>query len=191
MKYISLFIKIIIILCLTIGLSYLNIVQDLALTFFPNIQKEIYIFVFLSFILIMGETILKTDKSHLRCLVGVYSIFLILTLYFRTEYEDYKFTSEFYLRDWFQFFLKNKIVFVNILGNIILFMPLGFILKNTLNVSKMLTFLLGLGIIIILEWLQFLSKRGVLDIVDIFLNALGLIVGVLLSKERRQKNHAE
>lgn len=182
MKYIKILIESIVIILLTILLGSLDIVSNIALVFFPEVNKYLYILVFLSFILIMGKTIIKIEKQNLLCLIIIYSLLLILTLFFRKEYQEYQFVEDFYLQEWLQFLLKNKIVFVNIIGNMILFIPLGFILVN-FSKYKSLSGLLGIAIIVILEWLQFLTKRGVLDIVDIFLNSLGLILGVLITKK--------
>lgn len=182
MKYIKILITSIVIISLTILLGSLELVSNIASVFFPEVNKYLYILVFLSFIFIMGKTIIKIEKKHMWSLIIIYSLLLLLTLFFREEYQEYQFVEDFYLQKWLQFLLKNKIVFVNIIGNMILFIPLGFILVNYFK-NKILSGLLGIALIIILEWLQFLTKRGVLDIVDIFLNSLGLILGVLITKK--------
>jgi glycopeptide antibiotics resistance protein len=65
-------------------------------------------------------------------------------------------------------------------------MPLGFILSN-INKGKIkriiLNIILGMGIIVALEFCQFITKRGVLDLMDILLNSTGLIIGVLVTKK--------
>ena len=76
-------------------------------------------------------------------------------------------------------FLKNKTIFINILGNFLLFMPLGYILVKITKMRILLNILLGIGIIIILEIIQFITKRGVLDIADILLNSLGLFISII------------
>jgi glycopeptide antibiotics resistance protein len=40
-----------------------------------------------------------------------------------------------------------------------------------------------MGIIVVLEFCQFITKRGVLDLMDILLNSTGLIIGVLVTKK--------
>ena len=68
---------------------------------------------------------------------------------------------------------KNKVIFLNILGNIILFIPMGIINKN---ISK------SFIIILIIELSQILLKKGIFDIVDIVLNMLGALVGFIGAK---------
>ena len=80
----------------------------------------------------------------------------------------------------------SKVIFINLIGNLVLFMPLGFIL-STINKGKIkriiLNIILGMGIIVVLELCQFITKRGVLDLMDILLNSTGLIIGVLVTKK--------
>ena len=68
---------------------------------------------------------------------------------------------------------KNKVIFLNILGNIILFIPMGIINKNILK---------SFIIILIIELSQILLKKGIFDIVDIVLNMLGALVGFIGAK---------
>ena len=85
--------------------------------------------------------------------------------YRKKEYREPNF--DIYLDEWILYIFKNKIIFINIVGNILLFIPLGFfkgIIKSTL-------------IIIIIEILQYILKRGIFDVVDIILNLIGVVIG--------------
>jgi glycopeptide antibiotics resistance protein len=68
-------------------------------------------------------------------------------------------------------------------------MPLGYILVKITKMRILLNILLGMGIIIILEIIQFITKRGVLDIADILLNSLGLFISIIITKERGHKKY--
>lgn len=72
--------------------------------------------------------------------------------------------------------LKN--IFINFLGNIIVFIPFGFlgIAHQKFNSLKTLI-IYFLSVIIIIEFLQYITRRGVFDIDDIFLNTLGVFIG--------------
>ena len=79
----------------------------------------------------------------------------------------------------------NKIEFIkNIFGNIILFIPYGFlgILYPKLNQFKwlFLTFFITINII---EFSQFYFKRGYADIDDVILNTFGAAIGFLIYKK--------
>lgn len=67
---------------------------------------------------------------------------------------------------------------INILGNILLFIPFGFlgILFKKLKNPKFLlpVFILGISFV---EFLQFISRRGFAEIDDVILNTIGVIIG--------------
>jgi len=78
----------------------------------------------------------------------------------------------------------SKIDFVkNIFGNIILFIPYGFlgILYPKLNQFKWFVFAFFI-IINIVEFSQYYFKRGFADIDDIILNTLGAVIGFCIYK---------
>ena len=90
-------------------------------------------------------------------------------------------STKFYLKEWIKLLFINRIVFINVIGNIILFIPLGYLLKSFLR-NNILVFIIGILITLLLELIQFVTKLGVFDIIDIFLNALGIIIGLLLKR---------
>jgi len=74
-----------------------------------------------------------------------------------------------------------KIATRNLLGNIILLIPLGFLFTGLYQKLKWKSiFLVGLIIGTTLELLQVLFKSGIFDIDDIILNLLGIIMGYWL-----------
>jgi len=75
----------------------------------------------------------------------------------------------------------REIAMRNLLGNIAVLIPFGFILVSTQKRLKWKGVLLvGLITGIILELLQILFGSGIFDIDDIILNSLGVIIGYLL-----------
>lgn len=188
MKYIKELIGVVIIIILTVFIGMIPFVQKLSNLFIPSINRYIYIGSFFSFIYMMGRTIInkKQKKLNIILLIITYSILLFLTLFVRSKYDTYKYDFSFYLFEWFTKMFTSKVIFINLIGNLVLFMPLGFIL-STINKGKIkriiLNIILGMGIIIVLELCQFITKRGVLDLMDILLNSTGLIIGVLVTKK--------
>jgi glycopeptide antibiotics resistance protein len=79
--------------------------------------------------------------------------------------------------------LSNSYAYLNILGNIIPFMPIGLVLpqitswKHKVIVRNCIFMLL---IIVFIEILQFITKLGYLDIDDILLNYIGCLTGYML-----------
>lgn len=85
------------------------------------------------------------------------------------------------------------VTIVNLLGNVVCFMPFGFLLptvsrkkifKNFLSVTFM-AMLFSLGI----ETVQLLMKVGAFDVDDIFLNTVGGLVGYIFMKLTRVRKH--
>ena len=76
--------------------------------------------------------------------------------------------------------LKNGTIysiFINIFGNLFVFMPLEYFLIDLFKIKKFsLNFIISLIIIILIELIQFIFKVGVLDIDDIILCTLGMVI---------------
>ena len=74
--------------------------------------------------------------------------------------------------------------FVNLLGNLTLFLPFGFCVPGLFRRFKRfgMFILLTLGILLAVETIQVLTLRGSFDIDDIILNLTGAVIGYFLSK---------
>lgn len=118
-------------------------------------------------------------------------LFIINALFFRykVELEKY-FNFEIYLDYWFKH-IDNEVVFYNILGNVLIFIPFSlFVYLETKNYFN--TIQLVLYLIVLLEFSQAIFKLGVFDIVDIVLNFCGVavfITGVQLWKIKTLKKN--
>ena len=78
--------------------------------------------------------------------------------------------------------------FYHLIGNIVWFMPLGAFLYRFGPVQALLA---GAGVSLTLEALQWILCRGVADIDDVLINALGAFLGAWLARSffNRQKSH--
>ena len=68
---------------------------------------------------------------------------------------------------------------INFLGNIVMFIPLGFLISLLWNTKRKNVVLIGFSVSLVIELLQLLLPRGT-DIDDIILNTFGAILGVLI-----------
>ncbi len=76
-----------------------------------------------------------------------------------------------------------KEFYSNLIGNILLFIPFPFFLRELFNITKKSLILkLGIASSILIEILQFLWKIGVPDIDDVLLNVSGVLIGNFLWK---------
>jgi glycopeptide antibiotics resistance protein len=78
--------------------------------------------------------------------------------------------------------IQRQHAIVNLLGNVVLFVPLGILLPSLFSKLEHIFhfFLLTLLVIVLLEFLQLLTGLGALDVDDLFLNMVGTNAGFLL-----------
>ncbi|KRL91398.1 VanZ family protein [Lactobacillus kalixensis] len=147
----------------------------------------------------------RTIKSEAGVWVLVFYILLVLMFTtFRDSYFPWQINWHFnrplneinlsFLKEtWKLIYAPSKVDFIyNCFGNILCFLPIGFLLP--LVFSKKQTFLrvVGVGMLfsVIIETLQFFLETGVSDIDDVFFNTCGVTAGYLLFKAfKRMKNN--
>lgn len=123
----------------------------------------------------------------------LYLLLLIYFLFFSEWYgrknwveEDYRYNLILFKemkRFWiYREQLGMKAVLLNLAGNVIGFLPFGFILPIICRKTRhfWLTGLLGLSVSLFAECLQLVWKVGSFDVDDLFLNTAGALIGYLL-----------
>jgi len=125
--------------------------------------------------------------------INVYTVWMLYLLYFASVRDSGNnvFEIKTIPFDTFNFYYynlikeHNKIEFTkNIMGNIILFIPYGFlgIIYPRLNQFKWL--LLSFFLIInIVEFSQYYFKKGYADVDDVILNTFGAVIGFFIYKK--------
>lgn len=111
------------------------------------------------------------DKKGLLIIGYLLSIITIILVRRRS---DKIVNDEFYIIDWIKLIFENEVVFINVIGNIVLYIPLYVLLNGK--------FIIILVLIIVLELLQYILELGVFDIIDILLNITGLIITMIMYK---------
>jgi glycopeptide antibiotics resistance protein len=73
-------------------------------------------------------------------------------------------------------------IMVNLAGNIVAFMPMGFLLPLAFKGMKKFSRVITVSIFatVLIETLQYLTSSGISDVDDIILNLLGSVLGYLL-----------
>ena len=72
---------------------------------------------------------------------------------------------------------------INIVGNVIAFIPFGFLFPFFINRTKgkmLFTVFIGVVFTCAIEFTQLLTKVGIFDVDDIILNAIGVITGYII-----------
>lgn len=129
-------------------------------------------------------------------LIPFYTVFLLYLMFFgfgRTQYEmNIVRLSPLYST--FSFMKETilwKTIIINVLGNIIMFMPFGFlgiVFPKLLNFKALI--IKFLSAIIIIESLQYFTRLGVFDIDDIILNTIGVAIGFWFYRIRASRASA-
>lgn len=133
-----------------------------------------------------GSSYLLLNPSHriptfvLRLLWVIYFLVMILLLFFRVYHDN---NINLNILELFNFATTNL---SQTILNLILFIPIGYWLKH-LKISSVL--LLSLLLITSIELLQFVSHRGIFDVVDILINTIGIMIGYLIFKTVHIKLH--
>jgi len=125
-------------------------------------------------------------------LINLYTVWLLYMLFFldsrdnpQLPYEIKNIPLDTVREYFFHVFYYDKIEFLkNIFGNIILFIPYGFlgILYPILNQFKW-TLISFFIIINIVEFSQYYFNRGMADIDDVILNTSGAVIGFFIYKK--------
>lgn len=185
-------INIISILILTILIFNILINNKIIINIF-NIRKNYQILIMLISLLssiviiyIFKNILNNINKTQQLILIITYVILILICLYYRKPFEYPKSEKIDYIIKWIKIIFKNKIVFINIIGNICLFIPLGIILCDYTNKIYILL-IISILIITTLEILQYITKRGIFDYIDIILNYIGVILGITLKKVKIRK----
>ena len=164
---------------------------------------SIGISIFLTIYFLIYKKIMKGTKKLKASKILLWGIFLIYTVIVlgatfihRTPvmYENINlhiFSS--YIKVWNRFSLLEL---RNIIFNILMFLPIGFVLPLLFKKCEKfyITYFLGLCMTISIEVLQLISKRGIFEIDDIINNTLGCMIGYgivmvfLLFSKRNKKS---
>ncbi|WP_314837564.1 VanZ family protein [Solobacterium moorei] len=151
------------------------------------VMAPIFLLTFIGQTLIFyGGSYLLLDPSHripafvFRLLWIIYFLVMFLLLFFRV-YQDNNINLN--LLKPFNFETTNL---SQVTLNLILFIPIGYWL-NWFKISSAL--LISLLLITSIELLQFVSHRGIFDVVDILINTIGIMIGYIIFKTFNIKLH--
>lgn len=124
------------------------------------------------------------QKKVVYIYTGIYFVLLYMVLFDRETIDERLFSDGGYILKWIKLVFTNRIVFLNLFGNIALFVPLGILLKQ-FSLKPFLLGILSLGLIITIELLQYITQKGIFDVLDIVLNVLGITIGYMIVKKTR------
>lgn len=143
----------------------------------------------------------KNRRKYLMVILIIYSILIASLLFLDEGYRTYGWgaTIKLFSKEHFEMYsnfipfktiydfiqkaitgsINNNIVFNNIIGNIIVFAPFGILVPMLFEkkFSKLKNFtLLMIGVVLAVEYIQFVTKTGSFDVDDLILNVLGAVI---------------
>ena len=149
-------------------------------------QKRRKIIFFLYLILVVKLVIFKYPIEDLKAIAASWQKDVILEGLYTANFTLFK-TIRMYID--YAYKLNS---FENLVGNIVLFIPFGFLLPLCMMLLNAFLFVLGI------EVFQLFSAFGAFDVDDILLNCLGAVMGYCLyiiakaiKKQKRKKERQE
>lgn len=158
-------------------------IKDIFMESLPNVWPMIVIILVIVSSLRITYIITKHKKFLFhKEFIYLIGITYILCLFYVVTFQDSNYGVSNYIpfKEIFRYSIGSRKFIKNILGNIMLFIPYGFLSSYLLNNKKIsITFILSLIVSLTIEIVQYYIGR-VFDIDDIILNVLGGILGGLI-----------
>lgn len=142
-------------------------------TYHQVFNIEIITILSISYLVFSIGIFISPKISFIGYLLGLFTI-----LFYREQIEN-NYTNSDYINLWIKNLFSNKIIFINVFGNIILYIPFVYYL-NLFSKNILFSIILVFNFIVIGEYVQYLLKIGVFDLVDIVINTLGVLIYVLI-----------
>ena len=176
------------ILSILLFLIYLRFEYD------PNIELNYFVRLFMviiaSILIIIGNIIYGNnyvdkieDKNKISkfsmSIVFVYYVILLFNMVVFARYDSVYGYNFIPFKSIYGALKSDNLYFmiINILGNLLVFMPLEYFIINLFKIKKFsLNFMLSFVLILIIEILQLVFKVGVFDIDDILLSVFGMMI---------------
>lgn len=141
-------------------------------------------FLFVFFVCWVKKIKIRISKRILNIVIVLYALGLFILLFFRPGGSSYGSVNLIPLNT-ITYYLTGNVDFLialyNLGANIGLFIPFGLYYRSVRKAASMKHLLLiSLCTISVIEGLQFITKRGSLDIDDLILNVLGVCLGYFL-----------
>lgn len=120
---------------------------------------------------------------HKELIMLIFIIYILL-LYYIVTFQDSNYGTNNFIpfKEMFRYNITSPLFFKNVIGNVVLFIPLGlFVTLYIKNKTFILTLILSIIISLSIEFIQSMIGRT-MDIDDVILNATGGILGYFICK---------
>jgi glycopeptide antibiotics resistance protein len=132
------------------------------------------------------KDVINISSNIIKIAISLYSVGLLVLLFVRPSNQEYNQINLVPFKTIANFIGGDGgffVAFYNISANVLLFVPFGItvILLCKNKPSEFLMIVVPVVVIIIIEGVQHLTRRGSMDVDDLILNILGVGIGYLLS----------
>lgn len=135
-------------------------------------------------IIILGSILILYKQTRAKDLISfLFIIYLVFLSYIVTSYQPSYLDSNFTLfKEICRYDIHSRLFIKNIIGNILLFIPLGTFITYKLEIKHFyIIIIISLYFSVCIEIIQLLIGR-IFDIDDILLNVFGSLIGYLVYK---------
>lgn len=156
------------------------ILDDIVFIFFTGLIQYILLRLFITITLFISiGYLLQWDFIH-KHILKIFVITYILLLFTVTLKPQRDHLMNLNILSMFEDMDIDALAKPLLIGNILMYIPLGYLINVNLNLKFITKIISGIVFIFSIELIQFIFRLGVFDINDILLNTLGLLIGVFL-----------
>lgn len=175
--------------------------------YFPEIFVNRIIISVIAFAVFCAVSIFLYKKhkfNKLQCGAAILlSLYIVVLLYFtvtgRYSHEEYEYKINFFTSYRWFFEHNGEQVLRQLLINLVMLMPVGFLLPAVINAKHkyLITLALSLLLTVFIETMQLITKCGAFEVDDIINNFVGAVLGMLIYMlfsriiQNRKGNHYE
>ena len=174
---------------------------------FPEIFVNRIIISVIAFAVFCAVSIIlyKRQKFNtVQCVAAILlSLYIVVLLYFtvvgRYSHEEYGYEIQFFTSYRWFFKYNGEQVLRQLLINLVMLMPVGFLLPIVINAKHkyLITMALSLLLTVFIETMQLITKCGSFEVDDIINNFIGAVIGMLIYMlfnriiQKQKGNHYE
>lgn len=161
---------------------------------FFSIKIEIYLFIKILLLILqlqnLNETLVLSKIYKITILP--YTIFLLYLMFLGAGREQFssnivRLTPIVSTLNFLENTTSLTNIFINIFGNIIMFIPFGFLGWIFTKLNQFQPLIINfLSVLITIEALQYFTRLGVFDVDDLLLNSLGVWIGFKIWEQLKQ-----
>lgn len=129
-------------------------------------------------VLILARRLDLVRRIALSLLIPYLFLSIVATVFTRSPSEEAQIMLEPF-RTYRQYF-TDEFTWFEIRANVLLFIPIGFLLPMVIKKPVWLPPIIGIGISVIIELIQLITHRGMCETDDVISNTIGFLIGYVV-----------